>query len=272
MMLLMRWPLALFLFALPVCADADPPPVVVELSYDGYASGFRVLSMESELLLAPSGYRITMTGHTAGMVGFLYHATWETVADGAWTESGVAPQHFDNSGVFGGQQRHVAIDFVRGDPVIRVLQPLDDGEHLPVVPDTTHHDIDSLSITALVIRQIAMLGHCEGQTKAFDGRQVEELTLHAAGGEDLPVTGRSSWRGPTLRCNVDAHVLSGFFRDEAADAARAYTDTIWMGNVLPGLPPLPVRMTAMTRHLGRTVLYLTGAKLRDAGTLTANRP
>jgi hypothetical protein len=45
-----------------------------------------------------------------------------------------------------------------------------------------------------------------------------------------------------------------------------------MGTALPGMPPMPVRFTAMTHHLGRITFYLVGAKLRDGGTLTANRP
>ncbi len=262
----------LALLALPVPAGADPAPVAVQLTFDGYASGFRVLSMQTEMLLAPTGYRIAIAGRTAGMVGLLYHANWQTWADGTWTASGISPQHFDNAGVFGGQPRHVALVFEHGEPVIRTLDPPDDTEHLPVTADAIRHAVDSLSITALVIHQIATQGHCAGETVAFDGRQAEALTLHAAGGEDLPATTRSSWRGPTLRCDIDARVIAGFFREGDTEASRNYVDTLWMGNVLPGVPPLPVRMTATTHHLGRVMLYLTKATLRDAGTLTARTP
>ena len=268
----MSWRLVLLLLAIPAAAGADPAPVVVHLTYDGYASGFRVLSMDTDLLLAPTGYRITMSGRTAGMVGFLYHANWQTWADGTWTAGGVSPLHFDNSGSFGGQPRQVAITFLHGDPVLRTLQPADDGEHLPLATDLMRRAIDSLSVTALVIRQVATLGRCEGQITAFDGRQVEALILRTGGDEALPATGRSSWRGPALRCDIESRVLDGFFRDENPGESRVYTDSIWLGNVLAGVPPLPVRMTAMTHHLGRTMLYLTGVTMRDAGTLTANRP
>ena len=45
-------------------------------------------------------------------------------------------------------------------------------------------------------------------------------------------------------------------------------ETIWLAPVLPGVPDLPVRMTATTHHLGRTTLYLTGAT-PIPGTVTA---
>ena len=266
----MRRFIALLLLALPASAVADSGPVIVDLSYDGYRSGFRVFSMQSEVELTPTGYHIAISGHTTGMVGFFYHAKWQTQADGLWTARGVQSLRFDNRGVFGGQPRHVSLDFVHGDAEVLALQPTSDGEHAPVLPALEHHVIDSLSITALVIHQTAMIGHCQGQAKTFDGRQVEALTLLADGAEDLPPTDRSSWRGATLRCLLDARVLGGFFIDEKTDPTRQ--DTIWMAGVLPGVPPIPVRMTATLHHLGHTVLYLTSAKLRDAGMLTANRP
>ncbi len=262
--------LVLLPFAFAVPTAAEPAAVAVDLSYDGYKSGFHVFSMQSQLLLTPQGYRITMTGHTVGMIGFFYHAKWQTWADGVWSDHGVQSQHFENRGVFGGQPRHVAINFFHGDAEVLALQPVDDGEHAPVSPDLEHHVIDTLSVTALVIHQVATQGHCGGAATAFDGRQVEALTLTAGGFEDLKATDRSIWRGPTLRCVIDARVLGGFFTDGTTGVTRQ--DTIWMGNVLPEVSPLPVRMTATFHHLGRTVLYLTGARLRDAGPLAATRP
>ncbi len=271
----MRPPVALLPLLLllpPVPAAADAQPVVVELSYAGYARGFHAVTMKSVLTMTPSGYRITLAGHTAGVVGFLYHARWQTWAEGVWDGTGVNALHFDNEGVFGGQPRHVAVAFTNGDATVETLQPSDDGEHTPVPPSFEQHVIDSMSVTALVVHEVATQGHCSGHVKVFDGRQVEAVNLHADGPDDLPPTDRSSWRGPTLRCVLDTRVLAGFYRDESPDSPSMHSDTIWMGTVLPGLPPLPVRMSTATRHIGRMMLYLTDATLRDPRTLTANRP
>ncbi len=269
----MRWSVALLLLALPLRpAAAEPQPIVVELSYSGYSRGFYVVTMKSVLTMTPSGYRITLVGHTAGVVGFLYHANWQTWANGVWNGSGVSALHFDNEGVFGGQPRHVSVAFTHGDATVETLQPPDDGEHTPVASSFEQHVIDSISVTALLVHEVATQGHCGGEVNVFDGRQVESVALRADGADDLPATDRSSWRGPTLRCLLDTHVVAGFYRDESSDAQRVRMDTVWMGTVLPGVPPLPVRMSTFTHHIGRMMLYLTDATLRDAGTLTANRP
>lgn len=253
---------AFLLLTLPVTAVANPGPAVIDLTYAGYASGFRVVTMQSELLLTPSGYRIAMAGQTAGIVGVVYHARWQSWADGAWNGPGVNALHYDSDGVYGGDPRHVAIAFKASEAVVRALQPPDDGEHTPVPPTFTHDVIDGLSVTALVVHQVATLGHCVGQVTTFDGRQVESLTLGGDGTEMLPATDRSGWRGPTQRCRIDARVVAGFYHDEKADPLRTHTEFIWLGNVLPGLPLLPVRMTASSNHIGHVMLYLTGAKLK----------
>lgn len=253
---------AFLLLALPVTAVADPGPAVIDLTYTGYASGFRVLTMQSELLLTPSGYRIAMAAQTDGLVGFVYHARWQSWADGVWNGQSVNALHFDSSGVYGGDPRHVTIAFRAGDAVVQTLQPPNDGEHTPVPPRVTYNVIDGLSLTVLVVHQVATLGRCDGQVTVFDGRQVESLTLGGDGTETLPATDRSAWRGPTQRCRMDARVVAGFYHDEKADPLRTHTEFIWLGNVLPGLPLLPVRMTASSNHIGHVMLYLTGAKLK----------
>jgi Protein of unknown function (DUF3108) len=252
----------LLLLALPVTAAADPGPAVIDLTYAGYASGLHVVTMQSELQLTTSGYRIAMAGQTTGITGFVYHAHWQSWADGAWNGPSVNALHFDSNGVYGGDPRQVEIAFRGRQAVVQALQPPDDGEHTPVPPTLTHNVIDGLSLTALVVHQVATLGHCVGQVTTFDGRQVESLTLAGDGTEMLPATGRSNWRGPTQRCRINARVLAGFYRDENDDPLRTHTEFIWLGNVLSGVPLLPVRMTASSNHIGQVMLYLIGAKLK----------
>jgi Protein of unknown function (DUF3108) len=260
----MRWLAALILAVLPGIAGAGAEPRVIELTYDGYASGFRMLTLQTELRLTLTDYRIVTTGQTAGIVGVAYHAHWQSTAEGTWADGVVNALRFDSVGVFGGQPRRVAIAFHQGDAELGALQPPDDGEHTPVPPALRHRVIDGLSVTAMVIHQVANFGRCQGQVRSFDGRTVEALTLRTVGIETLPASGRSSWRGRTLRCQIDARTLGGFYHDEQSDPLKTHSETLWLGNVLAGIPALPVRMTASSYYLGHIVFYLTGAKRRDA--------
>lgn len=268
----MRWPLILSLLALPATAGADPGQMVLDLTYSGYSHSFHAVTLQSTLVLTPTGYRISISGQTVGVVGFFFHAHWQSWADGTWAGRGIRSLHFENTGVFGGQPRHVSLAFQHGDAEVLSLQPVSDGKHTPVPPSFEQDVIDSLSLTALVIHQVATLGHCDARVHVFDGRQVEAMTLQPDGTEVLPPTSRSFWRGPTLRCQIDARVVAGFYGTAESDPLRTHTDMIWMANVLPGVPPLPVRTITETHQIRHLMLYLTGVRVRGATTPAAIVP
>ncbi len=255
--------------ALSAAALADPPPTVVHLIYEGYSAGFHMLDLQSDVTIGSDGYRIEMAGHTAGMIGFVYHANWHTEADGSWTGPGVLPAHYDNQGEFGGELRRVDMDYQQGNPVLRVLDPPDDHEHGPVPSTLERHTVDGLSVLALAIHQIMDGGTCIGRVMSFDGREVEDRTLRTIGMEQLPNTARSSFQGPALRCDVESHTVAGFYHNDATEAQRPYTDSIWFARLAPDLPPLPVRFTATTHHTGRVLLYLTGMSQHPSGAMSA---
>jgi hypothetical protein len=264
---------ALFvLLLLPAAPRADPGPVTLRLTYEGYAAGLHALTITSDLTLGPDGYRIAMTGHTAGVIGFLYRAQWRTLSEGAWAGPGIAPGLYDNAGTFGGEPRHVEIAFRHGLPDLLVLDPPDDREHEPAPPGLARPSIDTLALSALVIHQVADSGGCGGQVTTFDGRQVQSVMLQSGGTERLPPTDRSSFQGSAERCDLAGQVLAGFERDDPSRRHASFHDEIWLGPVVAGLPDLPVRMTATTHHLGHTTLYLTGAAVIDGTTLTASKP
>jgi hypothetical protein len=263
---------ALLVLLLPAAPRADPAPVTLRLTYEGYAAGLLAITITSDLTLGRDGYRIAMNGHTAGMIGFLYRAQWRTLSEGAWAGPGIAPALYDNAGTFGGEPRHVEIAFRRGLPDLLTLDPPDDREHEPAPPGLARPSIDTLALSALVIHQVAASGGCGGRVTTFDGRQVQAVTLQNGGIEQLAHTDRSSFQGPAERCDLTGQVLAGFERDDPARSRATSHDAIWLGPVVAGLPDLPVRMTATTRHLGHTTLYLTGATVIEGTTRTASKP
>jgi hypothetical protein len=256
----------------PGAVRAEPGPVTIRLTYEGYAAGLHALSITSDLTLGGDGYRIAMSGHTAGMIGFLYHARWRTVSEGTWAGAGIAPRFYDNAGTFGGEPRHVEIAFQHGLPDLLALDPKDDHEHEPAPPSLAQPSIDSLALSALLIRQVANGGGCRGKLTTFDGRQIQTVTLQSRGTEVLAPTDRSSFRGAAERCDVTGQVVAGFERDDPERAHATLHDAMWLGRVIAGMPDLPVRMNATTRHLGHTTLYLTGAAVIDDTTHTASKP
>ena len=66
------------------------------------------------------------------------------------------------------------------------------------------------------------------------------------------------FQGTALRCDFTGRQLGGFLTDGDQDWARApHGGMAWFARVVPGAPPLPVRMTFAMRWFGDATLRLT---------------
>jgi Protein of unknown function (DUF3108) len=254
--------LAAVLFAAP---PAPPVPAALpaadqpRLTFAAYAAGFNVLRLAAAVTVAPDLYQVAVSGRTAGAFGALYHGAGTSMANGVWTGDDVLPQHYESAGTWGGDPRRVLIDYSGHDPVVRALDPPDDGYHQPIPTDLQHDAIDTLSAMALLMHRVATTGRCDVAARIFDGRRLSSIAAHTAGAELLPPTGRSPWHGTALRCDFDGRQLAGFPRDQPPDTAgRIQHGSAWLARLSPDGPPVPVRVTFETRFFGAATLYLTG--------------
>jgi len=229
------------------------------VEYTGYSHGFTVLKLAATLALAPTSYTAHVTFHTAGMVGMVVHSDNDSQVRGTFEANQAMPAEFDGSGHLRGTDRLTRIVYQGGNPVIQALSPPVEKERSPVPSAQTLHTIDTLSAVALLIRNVAVSGGCDGTVTTFDGRRLATQTSHSAGEETLPETERSIFQGPTLRCDFEGRQLAGFVNNENEDDLRKPRyGTAWLAAMLPGAPPVPVRVAFENKILGRVTLYLTG--------------
>jgi hypothetical protein len=147
---------------------------------------------------------------------------------------------------------------VGGNPVVRVLSPPVEQERTPIPVAETAHTIDTLSALALLIREVGQSGTCSGSVTTFDGRRLAQQTAHQSGDEVLPQTDRSIFAGKALRCDFEGRQLGGFVRNEDEDDLRKPRHgTAWLADMVPGAPPVPVKVIFENKILGQVTLYLT---------------
>ena len=232
-----------------------------KVEYTGYSHGFVVLKLAGSLDLTPSGYALHVTFHTAGMAAWVVRADNDSQVSGRFAGDQAMPILFEGSGSLRGTRRLTRIAYQDGNPVIRTLSPPVEHERSAVPPSQTQHTIDTLSAVALLIHEVAMDGKCDGTATTFDGRRLAVQTSHTTGTEALPQTGRSIFHGEALRCDFDGRQLGGFVNDENEDDLRKPRHgTAWLAAVLPGAPPVPVRVAFENKLLGQVTLFLTLAK------------
>jgi hypothetical protein len=271
----MRTTLLALMLGMPAAAWATGTGTLTA-DYTGYSHGLTVLKLSGSLALTPGGYSAHVTFHTAGLIGMVVHSDNDSQATGTFAGGTAHPQVFAGTGHLRGSARATRIEYVDGNPVVRLISPPVEQERTPIPPADTAHTIDTLSALALLIRQVGDSGTCGGSVTTFDGRRLAVQTAHAAGQETLPQTGKSIFAGNALRCDFDGKQLGGFVRTEDEDALRKPRHgTAWLADMVPGAPPVPVKVIFENKILGQVTLYLTavegGAAVASASGQTSVR-
>jgi hypothetical protein len=250
-------PLLLCLLATPATAQQVAQ---VRLSYDTYAAGLEVMQMHAFLGIGPWNYRINVNYHTTGLVGLLYRGHQTNTVRGQWNEMHAEPLQFLGEGAWRGTQRRTLIDYDHGLPQIRDLQPPQQTEREPVPAELQRNTVDTLSALAQLIRTVEQGRSCETAVHTYDGRRVLDIVAHTGGAETLAPSRGSIFSGTTLRCDFEGRELAGFLLGEDTPEHRQpLHGSAWLAPMLPGTPPLPVRIAFETRWFGWATMYLTAA-------------
>jgi hypothetical protein len=260
----MRRAAVTFLGLLSLATTAASAQVAqVQLAYDTYAAGIEVMQMHAFFGLGPWNYHIDLDYHTTGLVGLFYRGHQTNTVRGVWQDEQAEPLEFFGEGVWRGQQRRTLIDYDHGLPRIKDLRPPQETEREPVPPELQLHALDTLSALVQLMRKVERADTCETAVRTYDGRRVLDVVAHTGGPEKLEPTGRSIFSGPTLRCDFEGRELAGFlFGEDDPEHRRPLHGSAWLAPMLPGAPPLPVRIAFQTRWFGWATMYLTGATER----------
>ena len=252
-------PAALVAAALLAAAPARAERVGAE--YAVYALGIQIMEVRTVFDTNERGYGLEFSSRLRGpptvMMG---DARQTTQVTGTWTSGGVQPQRYDASGVWRGDPRRTTMDWNGAQPVIRAMVPPNEGEREEVTPAQQRGTIDSLSAIALLVRQVQRDGRCDATGNIYDGRRLTTLTARTERWEMLPPA-RGEWSGRALRCAFEGRLVAGFHKDNNGPEARRPTQgTAWLAEVVPGAPPIPVRIETQTRWFGTMSAHLVAAR------------
>jgi len=98
----------------------------------------------------------------------------------------------------------------------------------------------------------------------FDGQRRFDVIVTQIGAATLQPNRYSIYQGPAMRCGLGIARISGFrksLRAKREKEERSTPPTIWVAQVRPELPPIPVRYDGEIA-LGKIVVHLTDATFR----------
>jgi hypothetical protein len=261
---------AILLMALTsaVAVPAEPAGVRIRLSYEIYAVGLHVMHLQATADMAADGYHVELSFRSAGLYGAFVRAESHASVAGVWRGDRPVPGRYDNYGIWHGTAYRTVIDFNGDVPDVRLLVPNQDERREPVPADLQRGTIDPLSAMARLLRKVTGSSHCDIESKTFDGLRLSGIAARTVGVETLPVESRSNFTGTALRCDFEGREFAGFKRDESADErVWPLRGSAWFASLVPGGPPVPVRMSFDTRYLGWVTVYLTAATSAPAAPL-----
>ncbi len=251
----------------PATALAAGPTAI--LKYEIYAAGLRVVHVQIDATLSDAGYGLSLGFTTNGMYGALFPGAIVTDVQGRWEGDQAAPMVLTSRGHWHGGDRQSRIEYQDDRPIVKLLVPPNSAEREEVPPEQQAHTIDTLSAIALLVHRVAATGKCEGSATTYDGRRLSEITAVTHGEETLAPTNRSRFSGPTLRCDFTGRMIAGFKHDDdPAQVGRPKHGSAWLAQVVPGDPPLPVRLSFETNWFGDAEMYLEDASVLN-GAVTA---
>jgi hypothetical protein len=232
----------------------------VELNYTLYVLGLPAAVATIDEDMATPAYRMTLRFHTTGVASLFVGDSLEEHTAGRFENGQPAPQRYSSNGHLHGLDRIVDMAWHLGAPVVTSITPPNRAEREDISPALLARTVNPLDAIVLLVQQVNRIGHCEGSSRAYDGRRLQLLEARTAGEEILPATGRSNFAGPALRCDFTDRTLAGFRTGTGRDDdLREHRGTIWLGKVFPGPQRLPVRASVETRWLGDAMIYLDSA-------------
>lgn len=233
------------------------PTWAVEAHYEVYAAGLNVLELDANFDIVPDRYWVTLDYRTVGAFGLFSRSRQRTVVQGRLVDGRALPREFVSSGVLRGEPRATRIDYGSGQPVVVQLVPPNKAEREVVPAGRQAGTVDTVSAMAALIARVNSTGRCDGEAMTFDGRRLALLQARTSGAQALSATGRSSFAGPTLRCEFTGTQIGGFMLDEdRASLAKPQHGSAWFAAVSPGGPMIPVRVAFRTRFFGEATMYL----------------
>ena len=237
---------------------AEPVPAApVAVAYVAYAAALPVLRLHASYAIGSAAYEVKLAFDTAGVFGALLHAHVDCVSSGTLDDGRARPSRYYAVGSMRGRPHVTQIDYPSGEPRVEQLAPPVEEDNEPVSAAQQAGTIDSLSAMAELIASVARTGRCDGTQRTFDGRRLSELSARTVGEESLAPTGRSTFSGRALRCDLEGRQLAGFARDaDPGTAGRPLHGSAWFASLAPGTPAVPVRISFETRFFGAATAYL----------------
>jgi hypothetical protein len=231
------------------------------LAYEVYFGGVRALTMQADISLTGAQFQVQLSARTRGIADWIFDWIAQASTDGSVTEGILRPGRHDSVSTLRGKRREVSLTFQPdGAITARTVPPVEEDEREPVTPEQQRGAVDPLSALLILAQDIGAGRGCDRTLPVFDGRRRYDLAFRNGGQEILKPSEYTVFSGDATLCLFNYNRIAGYQKpgerwSNPKDFERTYRT--WVAPIVPGLPPLPVRIEA-EGTFGTVLVHLVG--------------
>ena len=247
--------------AAPLSPEAWQP---VDLVYQVHAGGLHVFTIDLRAALGAEGYDMDLALRTDGSLAWLLDWKLMSEVSGRPEAAAPVPARFRTESLWRGNQRWVELSYEgTGAPLVSAEPPPEEDDRDKVPVDLRLDTVDPLSAGVALIYALGGEAGCALSLGVFDGRRRFNARSRDDGEREIAVGEISPYGGLARACAVTVEPVTGFWRESRYEA-RKEDFTVFLRQVAPETPPLPVRVEAETRF-GAVRIHLVEATLAEGG-------
>jgi hypothetical protein len=258
-------PIALLSLALLALAPVPAVASGADLSYEVWMGSSRVMKIELSVENGGDDYSMALDALLVGPPAWFDDYRLVSKVEGAMAEQGPTPRDYRTESHFeeGKKVKWIELAFDEaGQPLMTSDPPFSPHTRPMLEAGELAGSEDPLSAILTLLHDTTAAGRCVGEAKVYDGRRRFDLAMLDRG-QVLLERGLTSgfYEGPALRCAVQLTPVGGY-RYDGEDKSEVSSGTVlYLAELKPGLPRIPVRIEAET-GCGGVEIHLVKAELR----------
>lgn len=247
----------------PSAPRADAPPTPARLAYQVYFGGLKAVALDADIGLSAQQYDVSLRVHTEGLIDWLLEWTARSASKGQVVDGALQPARHTAVSTVRGDRRATELTFHPDGTIDAVVDPPNDtDEREPVSPAEMRGALDPITAVLMAAHQVGASGSCAQRVPVFDGRRRYDLAFVDGGPATLKPSEYSSFSGAATLCLFRYIRIAGYQKPggrwgNPRDYDREYR--VWLASIVPGLPPLPVRIE-VEGTFGELIVHLVGAQ------------
>ncbi|MGE3623814.1 MAG: DUF3108 domain-containing protein [Bdellovibrionales bacterium] len=239
------------------------PPIMT--TYEIYIGGIHFLTANILFRREAGSYDTHLHARTAGYLYKVLKWDGDVSSTGRIKGDRLSPVKYRNIDTWKDKPKTTELHFDgRGNIKAEFNPPNTDTNRETVTEDQMRGALDPATALVQMLAHVAVNQSCTLEVPVFDGKRRFDLRGEDGGKELIDETDYGIYKGAARLCNVSFEMIAGEWKDreknrfwERAGGGKGRDAFhIWLGNVAPEVPEIPVKLTS-TSAWGDIVGHLT---------------